>query len=64
MPKKEHTAVRISRMAHQRLLDLQKTLSRRAQKDSPATVDVTISSVVDAAIDALETSLKAPKVEG
>ncbi len=52
-----YVSMKIPKSSHDRLLIMQKTLSSQARGRSPAVVTVTIGSVVDAALDALEAGL-------
>lgn len=53
-----HRSIRITDATHTRLSALAKTLSDRASERGRVRVEVTLGSVVEAAIDALEASLK------
>lgn len=54
MTKTEYAAVRIPRQTHIRLLAMQKTLEDQTLASIGARVDVSLGSVIEAALDALE----------
>ncbi len=56
--KPEHVAVRMPRATHMRLVAMQKTLEGRLLASSKLRADVSLGSVIESALDALEAAQK------
>ncbi len=63
MTKSEYAAVRIPKQTHLRLLALKAALEGRVKSESRLRADVTLGSVIESAIDALEAELATGSLE-